>query len=353
MYIFLGTYTEKNEYFPSSCGKGVMGCQFDSDKGQFSSLRSLAQVPNPSWLHLANNDNQLFASSELLDQVGQIHSFDIAADHSLQHCSTQSSQGLATCHLTTSENYLYATSYIDGRLSVFPRNGIELSQASKIISYIGQGPNTTRQESAHAHQAVLAPNARWLYVCDLGSDAIHCHDCRHEPNSWEPSRIIKTPAGSGPRHLVFHPTLPTLWVVCELIPMILTYQWSAESGDLMLIHRMALSDIPTLKSVAHTAAIHLHPTGKQLGISERATHSVCVFSLSYSGELTFQQQVSSSYLTPRDFAFTPDGKWLLIAYQDSHRLTSHTIDTSLRVADMSTDELHVNSPVCIRTPTLS
>jgi 6-phosphogluconolactonase len=347
MKIYIGTYTDGGTCFAGACGDGIMSCQFDSQSGCFSQLNRSAAVENPSWLHLADDGKHLFAVSELFESSGEVHGFDVDGVGDLIHSSTQSSHGLATCHLTTTENHLYAASYLDGRLSSCARQGGQIEEALEVIQYAGTGPNGERQECAHAHQAVLSPDGRWLYVCDLGSDCIRLHTLR----AGIPVHLgdIDLAPGSGPRHLVFHASRPLAWVVCELIPRIVTLVWDATSGELRPLHSIDLDIDPECKGIGATAAIRLHPSGRVLGISERATHSICLFSVGESGELTFQQRIQSQEQTPRDFAFTPDGRWLIAAYQDTHALVSFGISADLKVASAPASRLKVNSPVCLLT----
>lgn len=75
-------------------------------------------------------------------------------------------------------HHLYAISYLDGLLAVYPRNGTCLAEP-QIIRYSGSGPKGTkgsRQQSAHAHQAVISPDGRFLYVGDLGTDSVYRHE---------------------------------------------------------------------------------------------------------------------------------------------------------------------------------
>jgi 6-phosphogluconolactonase len=228
---------------------------------------------------------------------------------------------------------------------VHPVAGAVIGEATNVLRYNGSGPNPGRQTSAHAHQAVISPNGRFHYVCDLGADCIHFHAI----NQGIPTPIgdFMLPPGSGPRHLLFHPSMPLVWVVCELMPLIVSFIWNAENGRLENATIHSLSSNPPLTEVGAMAAIHLHPSGKLLGVSDRATHSICLFDLDNVGRLTFRRQLGGMGKTPRDFNFSPDGRWLIAAYQESHSLTSHAIDADLTVAPHPTNHLSIHSPVCV------
>ena len=345
MRVFIGTYTNGGAFIPEACGEGLMSCVFDERSGSFAELRCAAKIVNPSWIHLDPGGRQLFAVSERFDQPGQVYGFDLTPNGDLTPVSTQSSCGLATCHLTVTEDQLFAASYLDGCLSAYSRQGAQISEALAVIPFSGSGPNVKRQEGSHAHQALVSPCGRWLYVCDLGSDCIRQHELHDETLVWV--RDIQIPPGSGPRHLLFHPSKDLAWLVCELSPMILTFGWNRENGVLEQRSRLRFDDHPEFERAGAAAAIHLHPSGKLLGVSDRSAHSICLFSVGESGDLTFQQRIQTGEINPRDFAFSPDGRWLLVAYQDTHGIVSHTVHADLRVDPCPTDRFEVGTPVCI------
>jgi len=345
MRLFIGTYTTRKSAIPGTSGNGVMTCLFNSGGGYFSHLQMCADVVDPSWLQLADDQQHLFVASERLEQAGEVFGFSVDAGGGLTLVSSQSSQGLATCHLTTTDTHLYATSYLDGRLSAYTRDGGCLKAAQSVIQYSGNGPNLERQKSAHAHQAVVSPNGRWLYVCDLGSDCIRLHSLRN----GVPTHIqdIEVGLGFGPRHMVFHPSKPLAWCVCELTPVVLSFGWNEDTGRLHLLQTFKLLDCLEFEGFGAAAAIHLHPSARLLGISDRAADSICLCTVGETGALASLQRIRSEGRVPRDFAFTPDGRWLIIAYQDSNSLTSHSIAEDLTVSTVPTDRVIVNSPVCI------
>jgi len=345
LQLFVGTYTDGGAFVPTASGQGIMRCRFDTATGAFSELDCAAEVVNPSWIHLTDHGRRLFAVSECFDRFGQVVGFDVENDGRLKAAGSRCSHGLATCHLIATDTHIYAASYLDGRLSVHARKGARVSEAMDVIAYEGSGPDKGRQEAAHAHQAVLSPNGRWLYVCDLGSDCIWRHAL--DQGVVEAAKPIFQPAGSGPRHLIFHPEKPLAWVVCELTACILTFSWNPASGELGLRHTLRFEKPEGFGDCGAGAAIHLHPSRKLLAISERSAHSVLLFSLSDDGELTPKQRIQNRGKTPRDFAFTSDGRWLLVVYQDSHAIESHAIDRDLIAAPAASDHLELRSPVCI------
>lgn len=345
MRLAIGTYTDGGVFVPDVRGEGIMFCSFDLDTGRFSDLHCVATVPNPSWIHLTDEGRSLFAVSEMFDVPGQVHGFAVSPDGVLTQTSSLSSEGLATCHLGIGPETLYAASYLDGVLSVYSREGAELTACVAKHHFDGSGPCVERQESAHAHQAELSPDGRWLYVCDLGADRVR--QFALENGLPVPIRELVLPPGTGPRHLVFHPEWPVAWLVGELDAGVTVLYVEPETGILQAGEMIRFSELPELSGAGATAAVHLHPSGRLLGVSERESHGVLLFDLDAEGKPTFRQKVAEAGRVPRDFLFSPDGRWLLIAYQGTHQLASFALSEEGTAENDPTDLLSVGSPVCL------
>ena len=52
---------------------------------------------------------------------------------------------------------------------------------------------------------------KWIVVCDLGIDTVFTY--RRTETGLEEVAQYKTKAGSGPRHLAFHPTFPIAYLI--------------------------------------------------------------------------------------------------------------------------------------------
>jgi len=70
--------------------------------------------------------------------------------------------------------------------------------------------NQVRQESSHAHQAILHPTRQELLVPNLGADEV-CRFKKTDNGKWESVKSIQYKTGGGPRHVdfyrIFNPSL--------------------------------------------------------------------------------------------------------------------------------------------------
>ena len=72
-----------------------------------------------------------------------------------------------------------------------------------------------RQDGPHAHCNVFHPSYNWVFVPDLGDNAIHQYG--YKDGKLTHQCHVALPPGEGPRHFVFHPTLPVAYSGCELL----------------------------------------------------------------------------------------------------------------------------------------
>jgi 6-phosphogluconolactonase len=294
-------------------------------------------------------ENILFAACDKYFLEGEIRAFEINPTGQLRLLASQNKAGSSTCHVTCDPlgKLIFVSSYGDGTLIVYGFDGKDFLGNPQILHYSGSGPNAERQEMAHIHQAVVGPSGKWLYACDLGSDKIWIHHLINNTKDLTLTKGFETPSGYGPRHLVFHPKLPVLYVLCELNSHVLTYSYD-ESGSIAII-----ADNTTLfkedSELPSGAAIRLHPSNKSLYVSDRGNNSISVFSISDgNGKLELETRFSVEGENPRDFNIDPTGNWLLSANQNSDHIMPFRLnpDTGLPTGEVGIP-LSCGTPVCI------
>jgi 6-phosphogluconolactonase len=397
--LLIGSYTQSEAHVPTGCGEGIVTAALDPATGRLERRSVFRGVLNPSYLAFDAASRHVFAVSENIGGVGEVQQFELGVDGSLSSVRRQSSHGAATCHVSVlPDGRVCAASYVDGCLAVYPvRNG-KLAPASRVFRYVGRGANPLRQEASHAHQAVVAPGGRWFYVCDLGADCVW----RHDIAAAETPVCCPMPPGHGPRHLAFHPALPRIYVLGELTGSVIVCDWDAQTGAL---HLAATTRV--LDEDAAAAAIRVHPSRHALWISVRKTRSLVAFRLDESGmpgaswECGDLSALSAGDLSPsngarptpldslaaerglalatsrqsgesggksplsrtlaavavevpldsgepRDFAISPDGRWLISANQSANELVVIELDSAIGLpAGRAPQRFAVNTPVCV------
>ena len=191
-----------------------------------------------------------------------------------------STHGLEACHLCTRTGVTYVANYSSG--SVF-------STAGGFVTRTGHGPDTDRQEMSHPHCVLPTPDGRYLVGTDLGLDTVFVYDPQlHEVDH------AKTPAGHGPRHLVFTADGRLLLCVNELASTVTVFRY--RDGTLTALD--TVSALPTPDRNSYAAAIRL--AGDRVLISHRGQD--CITCQRLVGEtLTPVYTVPCGGHWPRDF----------------------------------------------------
>lgn len=239
-----------------------------------------------------------------------------------------STKGCVPCHLSVADGEAYVVNYISGSVVRLPDG--------KIVKHEGQGVNLPRQNSPHTHMALLSPDKKLVYVTDLGLDSIFVYD--RDLNELSVARV---PDGYGARHMAISPDGKYLYCVNELVSSVSVFGIRGEKLDYV---RTVLCPIET--DVANTAgAIRLSKDGKTLYISNRGENTLVAFDAD-GADLTLKQKVDCRGNFPRDFDFTPDGKYLVCCNQYTNDLTVFSVAPDGTLA-YSYTVLGIENPLCV------
>ncbi len=132
----------------------------------------------------------------------------------LTYMNHQSTNGNGVCHVSISPDgkYLAASNYSSGDFAIFPiKEDGTIGEMTGFVKKPGGGPNQWRQKSAFGHSAYFLQykNKTRVLMCDLGSDKVYIQilDEKTGKVSDDPDvPVLKTPDGSGPRHLTWMET---------------------------------------------------------------------------------------------------------------------------------------------------
>ncbi len=132
-----------------------------------------------------------------------------------------------------SGKWIIVGNYSGGNLSAFPvKKDGSLGEASQVIQHTGTGVNKERQEKAHVHSVVFTPDGKYLAVADLGTDKIYMYP--FNPSSGKPlaEKAVETNTdpGAGPRHIIFHKSLPYAYTIEEMSGNVSAYKVSSDGS---------------------------------------------------------------------------------------------------------------------------
>jgi 6-phosphogluconolactonase len=347
--VYAGTYT-------GGASKGIYAFRFQPSTGKVVSIGLAAETTSPAFLAVHPDRRTLYAVNEapVSDAGnGSISAFAIDAKTGrLTFLNKVSSGGRDPCHLTIDQHgrWLLAANYSSGSVSVFPiKDDGRLGAASAFAQHSGSGKDPRRQEGPHAHSVNLSPDGRFLLVSDLGLDKILIYrfDSAKGSLAANDPPFVKLSAGSGPRHISFHPNGRFVYQINELSSTLTAFAYDADGGSLREVE--TISTLPQgFSENSTTAEVAVHPDGKFVYGSNRGHDSIAVFAV--KGDkciLEPVEYVSTRGKTPRHFAFDPTGNYLFAANQNSGAIVVFRIDRTTGKLTATDGILKVPSPVCV------
>lgn len=331
MKVFVGCYTKKITEELVGKGKGIYCFDFDPTQG-FLKLEEIVPALNPSYLTLSEDGKFLYAVEEIeMNESPKIKSYGIHIDSNksfLTQINEQELPGSYACHLSISKSqqHVIVASYMSGNVLVYPLNKDgSLLPFSQNIQHHGSGPNSIRQEAAHAHMIYPIGN-KGLYVVDLGLDLAKYYSLQESENRIiaNSDNDLAVNPGAGARHMALHPNGKFAFIFSELTAELYSYELNQDKFEFLESKTTLPSDFEMTPS---GAAIGIHPNGQFIYVANRVHNSIGIFRFDEtSKELTLLNREPSGGKTPREFNIDPSGQWIIVANQDSDNLVVFKID---------------------------
>ena len=353
--LLVGSYTQGKS-------QGIYRLQFDSAKGHITPQPlQVFKTANPSWLTLSKDQSRLFVVNEngkgQRDVVGRASSVAIDPKTNQMTLINQvKTLGEEPTHssLSADERYLFVANYgvhadPGGSLAVLPINAEgQLQPVTQMSTHPASQVNPERQMSAHVHSVVSSPDGKFVYASDLGADKVFVYQYDPAANADHPlvaadPAFVALPAGSGPRHLLFSKDGKHAYLTTEMSAQVFVFDY--DKGRLKQRQALELAHgMPAQNRAA--GALHASQDGKFLYVSNRGkANEILVFAINTSnGELTEIQRRSVDGDHPREFALSPNGKFLLIANQMSNAIVVLERDPETGMLGKTVQTLEMDAP---------
>ncbi len=346
MYMLVGTYTS------SEGSKGIYVYEFDTDTGQSDSV-SRVEVANPSYLVVSPNQQFVYSVGENGEDDSYAHAFSFDKENGqLKLIDSQLTYGSSPAYVTLDPqgNNLITANYGGGSISQFNvKSDGTLSPLSNLFEFEGKGEDPDRQRQPHLHSVRYSPDGKYLFATDLGTDKIYRYRSVTSVFEGQPAllksdtAVFSTPAGTGPRHFDFHQNGLYFYLLGELSGEVIVYDYNM--GDLQQKQTILADTIGARGS----ADIHISPNGKFLYASNRLKEDgIAIFSIdSQDGTLT-KVGYQPTARHPRNFAITPNGKFLLVAGRDDNVIQVYSINKETGLLTNTHQDIEIDKPVCIQ-----
>lgn len=281
-------------------------------------------VPSPSFLAYGRASQTLFVASES-DAEGSVTALALDG-HRWIAGPPQPTDGNAAVHLALdqTDRWLAAANYRakaiagDAAVALFPVEAESgLDPRSGTLRHKGSGPDRGRQAGPHTHCVMFSPDNRLLAAIDLGTDGLWLYHFDPARGHARPAREIKLPPGSGPRHAVFHPSKPLLYICGELDSTLMTLRYDSVAATAELVDVDAAT-ATSLSGLNYPSGLAISPDGHYLMLANRGPDTIAIFWIDpETGMARLRDEVSCGGAFPRAIRLDRAGAVLAVANQKS------------------------------------
>jgi 6-phosphogluconolactonase (cycloisomerase 2 family) len=334
-YLIVGTYAGKT-------APGIRVYGFNPDNGHMNCAEETSGIANPSFLALAPGGKCLYSVSDTNDDSASVHAFRLDGDCRPIHLNAQLTGGGSPCHVNVDPagRFLVTANYSGGSITVFPL------EADGRIAAASQTFGFDDSTKSHLHCSVFSPDGNYLFATDLGKDRIY----RFRVPAGDSSSLtfdssVELEKGSGPRHLVFHPSGKYAYVINELAGTVTAMRYT---DGVLLPFQYALSDTTPGKCGKGSADIRISPDGEFLYSSNRLkADGIAIFSINPSSGALTRIGYQPTGAHPRNFILSPDGRFLLVASRDRNDVETFKRNPLTGLLENSVQITPINKPVCL------
>ncbi len=341
--FYIGCYTKMLTKDFGGKGDGIYTIEINNNTGKIRVTHTFPII-NPAYLALSDNNQYLYAITEVsINENPKIKAFKIQEDYSLKLINEQIIDGDLPCHITYANNSLLIACYGSGNMMLFPlkHNG-KVLPSTQNFQHKGSSINLARQEAPHAHQTVIHPNGKDVFVPDLGIDLIKAYRFYNDTLSDIKSNDIPVEKGGGPRHMVFNKKGDLGYLMNELTGDISILKQKEDA----FIFVKSVKSLPTsFKETPSGSAIRIHPNGNYLYAGNRTLDAITIFKI-HGDDLELLSFQTTKGKTLRAFNIIENGKWLVACLQDSDEVIVYEITSTGELLERY-HSYDITSAVCV------
>jgi 6-phosphogluconolactonase len=347
VFLAIGTYTEDLGWVNGQA-EGFYIYSFNTTNGNLTYESTSPSIINPSYIRVHPNGKTIYSVSETGGEgetdFGEIQTFSFdSSSKTINHVNTVSSKGKSPCYLALDieSNRAFVTNY-GGGIAILPIENEIIKEASDFLYHEGKGTHW-RQESSHPHKIEPLSDSLAL-VTDLGTNKLYLYAIEASNTFELLNEVEMADSESGPRHFAVNSSFNKVYVLNELNSTVEIFKLLSLEREQIL---MAVDTTQT--PVGGSSEIKIHPSGKFLYASTRGEGNViALFKIDKVGSLAYVSSFPSKGKTPRHFAFSPDGKFMVVGNQDSNNLVVFKIDTETGELIETDVNIEVPTPTCLQ-----
>ena len=345
MFAYVGGYTTPDR---DGRGNGINVYRIGAD-GIWTHVQTVGGLENPSLFTLNRAGTRLYSVHGGRELVSAFAIDRASGRLTLINQRDCLGRNPVDAALSPDERHLVIANYTTGTVAVMPVSAEgALEPVSQLFVLTGTpGPDREHQPSSLPHAVIFDPSGRFVIVPDKGFDRTFIF--RFENAGIVPTAQghVASRPGAAPRHCVFHPSLPVLYVNNELDSTVSVFDWNPETG--VATEAMTATTLPDGHAGRNTTAeIAASADGRFLYVSNRGQDSVVRYAVDpASGHLSYRDATPTGGRRPRFFAIDPDGIFLYAANQDSDDIVAFRIDARDGTLHPTGQVIRVGSPSAI------
>lgn len=337
--IVVGSYASADE-------PGIKAYAFDLATGNADSLSALSGVSNPSYLVLSADASSIYSVGEDGGSTSTINriSFDRSTG-AMRLEESIATGGGAPCYIALSpgESCVVTANYMGGSVSVAPLDSAgAFAGEARVTQFYGHGPDSARQASPHLHCAAFTPDGSRMLASDLGKDMVYVFGVSSGMPDVSPADSVALRPGSGPRHIVYSRDGRFAYLINEISGYVTVLDCGSDFAPV----QYALCDSLGAQG---SGDIRLSPDGRFLYASNRLKgDGIAIYAIDEPTGLIEQTAYAPTGSHPRNFAISPDGRFVLVACRDDNKIQVFRRDAATGLLEDTGADILTPQPVCVK-----
>lgn len=338
--------------FVSAAGKPEQECikvyRFDQEEGSAVYVSGLSGISNPTFIYPSPDKKFVYAVGE--DQAPDIPSANTLAfnaeNGTLTLLNSQINQGDCPCNIILSPDgqYVYTSNYFGENINEYHVDSQGLLEPGRAIGFEGSSIDPERQTHPYIHAANFTRDGKFLLIDDLGTDRIHIFPTPG-PVSLDNMKDLEIPAGVGPRHLCFNAEGDRAYLLGELSGDVVTISYNAEAADFNVIQTLRCDSL----GAGGSADVHISPDGRFVYTSHRLKgDGISILAVNPEDGTLTKVGYQDTGIHPRNFAISPNGKFLLVACRDTNEVQIFARDVESGLLTNTGNKIEMERPMCVQ-----
>ena len=340
-------------YVNSSTSHGIFVYDFNSKTGEFTFRSKVAGEDKPSYVTTSHDGRFVYSVNEVKN--GTISAYALNSESGeLTFLNRASTGGESPCYAAIDKKgkILFAGNYGSGSIAAFSMKADgSIGNNIQFIQNKGSSIDKRRQAGPHVHGTVLSPDQKFILSPDLGTDKVNIFkfdpDNFSQPLSPADPAFVSVSSGSGPRHIIFHPSSKYAYLTHEMGGIIIVFDYKGGK----LSEKQSISMLtPGFKGKIGGADVKISKDGRFLYASNRGdANELIIYSINRKdGKLKLVGHQSSLGKTPRNLAIDPTDNFILVTNQESDEITIFKRDQQTGLLAPTGNNIKISKPVCIQ-----